>query len=335
MDGRPGRPALSPAAPRVRVGIVSWNTARHLDECLTALPAALAGVDSEVVVVDNASGDDSVEVARRHGVEVVVNDANLGYAVAMNQALLHGEPAELLLALNPDTVPAPGTLRRLVEALDAQPHAGVVVPRLVGEDGRPQASANHFPGAFVPLVAVLSTRRLRRSGVGRSLLLEGSGAHPGGRVDWAIGAVHLIRASALGGERPYSERSFMYAEDLDLCWRLEQRGAPTFLVDDVEVVHVGNVAGQQAWGASRSPRFWAATYDVIAQRRSPAAARRVAAGCALANLLSILRTSVRLAGARTRGAASHQIRIRWEEFGVHARTVLRGPAPPPTSPPSA
>lgn len=319
-------------SPGVRAGIVSWNTAEHLDACLRALPEALGAVTAEVVVVDNASSDDSVAVARRHDVTVVANDRNRGYAVAMNQAL-SGSTAPLLLALNPDTVPAPGTLARLVEAAALHPSAGVLVPRLVGVSGRPQPSALRFPGAFVPIVATLSTARLRRSRLGRRLLLEGSGPHEGGRVPWAIGAVHLIRAAALHGEAPYSERSFMYAEDLDLCWRLDQRGAPTVLVPEVTIEHVGNVAGAQAWGDVRSLRYWAATYDVIAQRRSPGAARRVAAGCCIGALLSMLRSTPKAVAGSS--GARRLVRQRRRELGIHARALVLGPPAAPQTPPGA
>lgn len=334
LAAQPGRPRLSDPHPLVRVGIVSWNTAGHLDACLAALPEALGGVDAEVVVVDNGSDDDSVEVARRHRVIVVANQENRGYAVAMNQAL-GSTPAPILLALNPDTVPAPGTLRHLVEHLEANPAAGVAVPRLVGAHGRPQHSAYRFPGAFAPLVATMSTRGLRRSAVGRRLLLEGSGPHQAGRVDWAIGAVHLIRAAALDGEPPYSERSFMYAEDLDLCWRLAQRGVPTVLAADVTVLHVGNAAGERAWGDARSVRYLAATYDVIAQRRSPGAARLVAAGWALAAALSMLRVTPWVMVGRRRTGSRRLMRLRGRELAVHLRTVRCGPPPPPVSPPLA
>lgn len=322
-----------PAPPVVRVGIVSWNTAELLDRCLAALPAALGGLAAEVVVVDNASADDSAAVARRHGVDVVVNPDNRGYAVAMNQALA-GSAAPYLLALNPDTEPPPGSLAALVAEAERHPEAGVVVPRLVEVDGRHQPSAYRFPGPLVPLAAVLSTAGLRRSRLGQALLLESSAPHRGGRVDWAIGAVHLVRAAALAGEPPYSERSFMYAEDLDLCWRLADRGWPTVLVADVTIPHVGNAAGAQAWGSGRSLRYWAATYDVVAQRRSVTRARVTAAGCALAAWISVTRT--RLAGALGRPHPDREAAVaaRRRELALHAQVARQGPPPPPTSPPA-
>jgi len=317
----------APDRPVLRVGVVSWNTAPLLDRCLAALPAALDGVPAEVVVVDNDSADDSVAVAARHGVEVVVNPDNRGYAAAMNQALA-GTSAPLLLALNPDTEPPPGSLRRLVAAAEAHPHAGVLVPRLVGADGRHQPSAYRLPGAVVPLVAALSTARLRRSRLGQWLLLESPVPHRGGAVGWAIGAVHLVRTEALAGEAPYDETSFMYAEDLDLCWRLADRGWPTVLVADVAIPHVGNAAGAQAWGDERSLRYWTATYEVIARRRSRRRARAVAAGCTVAAAASLARMRAGAVLGRPHPDRAQAVAVRRRELALHAAMARRGDLPP-------
>src|SRR5690349_19802703 len=129
----------------VRVGIVTWNTAECLGACLDALPAALAGLDAEIVVVDNASSDDSAAIAERHpGVRVVRNPDNRGYARAMNQAL-HGPGAEFLIALNPDTRCPPGSLAALVQFLRDHADVGLVAPRLLNDDGSLQHSVHRFP----------------------------------------------------------------------------------------------------------------------------------------------------------------------------------------------
>ena len=271
-------------APDVRVGIVSWNTAALLGRCLDALPAALGDLRAEVVVVDNASADSSAQVADRPGVQLVVNADNVGYARGMNQALA-GTDAPVLIALNPDTVPPPGSLARLVDALHAAPRAGVVAPRLVHPDGRPQHSAYRFPSAALAAVVCFAPAALQRGRLGERFGLEAAAApERAGPVDWAIGAVHVIRRAALDGGAPYTERSFMYAEDLELCWRLGRNGWRTELVTDVAVPHAANSAGAQAWGADRDRRWWAASYDVYALVRGRGAARRYA----LVNALGVL-----------------------------------------------
>lgn len=244
----------------VRVGIVSWNTAALLDRCLAALPAALQGLDAEIVVVDNASSDDSASVAARHGVDVRRNTENVGYARGMNAALA-GADAPFLIALNPDTAPPPGSLASLVEDLRQRPDAGVVVPRLAGVDGTLQHSVYRFPSLRVAAAVAMLPTRWHRGPVGRRFWLEGGAPHDGsGEVDWAIGAVHCMRAVAVGTP-PYRERWFMYVEDLDLCWRLRSGGWSVWFDAGVVVPHVGNASGVQAWGDDRTLRWLDATYD--------------------------------------------------------------------------
>jgi GT2 family glycosyltransferase len=245
----------------VRVGIVSWNTADLLDRCLAALPRALGDLEAEVVVVDNASSDHSADVAARHpGVEVHRNRDNIGYARAMNQAL-HGSAAPVLIALNPDTEPPEGSLRALVHTLRDRPDTALVVPRLLEPDGSLQHSVYRFPSTAVAAAVCFLPAGLHRGAIGRRFWLEGGAPHDrSGDIDWAIGAVHCMRAAAVGAT-PYRERWFMYVEDLDLCWRLRQAGWSVWFDADVAVPHVGNASGVQAWGESRTRRWLDATYD--------------------------------------------------------------------------
>lgn len=288
----------------VRVGIVSWNTADLLDRCLTVLPAALDGLDSDVVVVDNASTDHSAAIAERHDdVHVVRMAENVGYARGMNRALADSE-APVLIALNPDTEPPPASLRRLVEHLLSDPGLGLVVPRLIHPDGSLQHSVHRFPSVRLAAAVNLLPVRLLRGALGRRLWVEGTATHQqSGPVDWAYGAVHVLRAAS-SGTRPYSERWFMYVEDLDLCWRLRQDGWRTELDADVEVVHIANAAGAQRWGADRTRRWLAATYDWYASAHGRTAARAYAAtnlvGAAVKGTFAVSRGWV----ARDRSARS-------------------------------
>jgi GT2 family glycosyltransferase len=260
----------------VRVGIVSWNTAELLDRCLAALPAALDGLDADVVVVDNDSSDGSAEVAARHpAVAVVRNEENVGYARAMNQALASGDPVPYLIALNPDTEPPPRSLADLVSALERDPGTAVAVPRLIDADGAEQHSAYRFPSLAVAAAVAFVPVPLQRRGVGQRFWLEGFSDHRlDVEVDWAIGAVHVVRTAALDGQAPYDERWFMYAEDIELCWRVRRAGWRVRLVGGVTVPHVGNASGEQAWGDERTVRWLVPTYEFYALARGEAAARR-------------------------------------------------------------
>lgn len=317
--------------PRVRVGIVSWNTAALLDRCLDALHAALGQLDADVVVVDNASSDGSATVARRHAeVQLLENDRNLGYARGMNQALGAGGVCPFLIALNPDTQPPPGSLESLVLALESMPDVGLVVPRLTNEDGSLQHSCYRFPSPGVSAgVSFLTDQRLRR-GLGERLWLEGHAGHDRTTdIDWAIGAVHVIRSDALEDPvRPYSERSFMYAEDLDLCWRLDQRGWRRRLVANVTIPHVANAAGAQAWGEGRRLQWLAATYDWYEHAKGAMAARAWAGINFVATLWVALRSAL-LVWARV-GDRDRYLYRRDESLRMmvlHARALAGGAGP--------
>ncbi|MCI0633687.1 MAG: glycosyltransferase, partial [Actinobacteria bacterium] len=243
-----------------------------------------------VVVVDNASSDASVDVAERHpGTTVIRNRENLGYSRAMNCALAGGE-VDVLIALNPDTEPAPGSLATLARRLVELPDVGLVVPRLLNRDRSVQHSVFRFPSPRQAAAVLLPPPRVLRRGLGERWWAEGYAPHDRATdIDWAIGAVHVIRASALTGELPYDELSFMYVEDVDLCWRLARRGWRRRLEPDAEVGHVGNAAGAQAWGSERTKRWMTVTYDWYERTFGRGATRRWAAVHTLAILVFLLR----------------------------------------------
>lgn len=332
----------------VRVGIVSWNTAELLGRCLRALPEALGELDAEVVVVDNASIDGSVEVAgRNRWVTVVVGTSNEGYARAMNRAL-SGSSAEVLIALNPDTVPPPGSMAALVTTLRAHPEVALVAPRLVNEDGSLQRSVHRFPSLALAAIIGFVPDALRRGRLGRRWWLEEADPHPYSsvaEVDWAIGAVHCLRAAALAGAAPYSERWFMYAEDMDLCWQLRQRGWGVLLDGNVAVTHVGNAAGAMAWTNRREAVLLATNYDWYRGEHGSGAVRAWAAMNLAATLakVGVVRVTNRLSPSpsrRSRLGASAALRpgvlrCHWralvgggEAAPAELRPVVDAPYPP-------
>jgi GT2 family glycosyltransferase len=309
------------------VGIVSWNTADLLDRCLAALPKALGSLRAEVVVVDNASADASADVAASHpDVRVIRNRVNVGYARAMNQAL-SGTGAPSLIALNPDTEAPPGSLATLVERLGDHPDVALVVPRLANADGSTQHSVYRFPSPVVAAAVCFVPPRWQRGRIGQRLWLEGVSPHDTTTdIDWAIGAVHVLRAAALAGRLPYDERWFMYVEDIELCWWLATRGWRRRFEADVTVPHIGNAAGDRAWGQNRTGRWIDATYDWYARDRGRLAVR----AWALINTLGVLlHVGLGVLRRRDRGVAAGL----WRVLPNHARVVVLGARPPAGPPP--
>jgi N-acetylglucosaminyl-diphospho-decaprenol L-rhamnosyltransferase len=206
------------------------------------LRAALAfnGVRMGVVVVDNASTDDSLhgmrqvaaslpEKTREHPVVFLRSSENLGYPGGNNLGLfaLH---ARYILLLNSDAIVTPDTFAQLVAFMDARPRAGACGPRLNWPDGTAQPFS--YGGDPTPLYLL---RRALAQRPGR-FLHDWAGTSPR-EVDWVAGTCLCLRAAALAEVGMLDERIFMYFEDNDICARLRYRGWPTYFVPAASLVH--------------------------------------------------------------------------------------------------
>ena len=229
--------------------VLNWNLPASTIRCVRTLEAD--GLPSDrVVVVDNGSSDDSLERLRRElpAAHVLALGENAGFARGANLGAAAALAARSYVFVNNDTfVHRPGSLARLVAGLD-RPGIGIAVPRLFNEDLSLQPNV-------VPLPTPANSL-LRASGLSRLVPNRWQPRwstywdHSRSRVvDSANGAVLAIRASLwtkLGG---YTERSWMFSEDLDLCWRARKLGFATWFEDGAEFVHVGNASGQRRFGA--------------------------------------------------------------------------------------
>jgi N-acetylglucosaminyl-diphospho-decaprenol L-rhamnosyltransferase len=231
------------------VAIVNYNTCEHLRACLATV---IAAAPSEVVVVDNASSDDSAAMVETEYPHVVlqVNKTNVGYGAAANQAIACCR-AKYVLLLNPDTLLRPDTLVVLNRYLDQNPRAAVVGPRLVEADGTLQASCYPFPTPLDTFlenstIAVFLGRRIRRYVPGLRNLYLRTWAHDHSRVvPWIKGAVLAIRRIAFDAVGGFDESYFMYFEDADLCYRLNAAGWQMHFTPETTVMHVGGSSTRQ------------------------------------------------------------------------------------------
>ncbi len=260
VDAPPPSPTVA-----VAVVVVSWNTADLLDACLRALAADNASGLASVIVVDNGSTDGSAELVRRRHpwAQVVEVAANIGYGAAVNLgARAAGEGAAAprwLVAANADVAPHPGALGRLVAAGDSDPGVGVLAPRLVLPDGSTQHHLHPFPSlrALAAVVAPPATPVLRIGGP-----LEGRWDPARATdVDWAHGALLLVRRGAFDAVGGFDPALWLYAEDVDLCWRLARAGWRTRYEPGAVVTHAVSAATSKAWGQdAREDRKQAMAY---------------------------------------------------------------------------
>lgn len=221
--------------------IVSWNTCDILRDCLCSAYGQMADLECEVIVVDNASADDSVQMVKREfpDVCVIANTENRGFAGANNQGMAIAQGRYVLL-LNSDTIVQEGALAQTVIFADAHPEAAVVGCRVLNADRTLQASCFMFPSV---LNMVLSTTYLykifaknRFFGRERMTWWDKNDARA---VDVISGCFMLVRQEAMKQVGLMDDSFFMYAEETDWCYRFKKAGWKNLYTPEGRIIHLG------------------------------------------------------------------------------------------------
>lgn len=215
---------------RVSAIIVNWNGGELLDNCVNSLYGDLGTLLLEIIVIDNASTDLSLDrvLSKFPKIKIVRNAENVGFAKAGNQGirLSHGE---YVLLINNDAAVYPGAIGSLVQIMERDHRVGIVGPRLRNPDGTVQYSYGRFPSVF---------RFLTELGVPKSeRYYQRSGYECVHEVDWLTGACLLLRRSMLDDIGLLDERFFFNYEDVDLCRRAQAHGWLRVYVPDADVFH--------------------------------------------------------------------------------------------------
>ena len=260
--------------PTVSVHIVTYNSAASIEVCLRAL-LDQRGVDYSVYLLDNASTDATVAVARGMGVQVTVSETNLGYAAAHNR-LLDQTASDNVLTLNPDVQLQPGFLAAMVAAMEAHPQVGSAAGCLLRVEhlgAAPQGmdslgwvlsvlAATSQDSGDVPQVmdgAGVFMRRSRRQGLiadGLPIAQRPAQITP---IFGPDGAAAFYRRAMLDDIRVngevFDEDFFMHKEDVDVCWRAQLRGWGALYVPDAVAHHVRGFRPGQRERVSQDMRF--------------------------------------------------------------------------------
>ena len=230
--------------------IVNWNTRDLLLRCLQAVYATVSASfsnRSEVIVVDNASTDDSVVAVRADfpQVKLIVNQVNMGFAKANNQGI-RASKGRYILLLNSDAFVHEGTLEKSIAAMDACPDTGIAGCRLYYEDGSLQPSCFSFPTIQTEMFQMLWLDRLfpnsRIFGRFRMSYWDFDDVR---EVDSVLGAFMLLRKEALDQVGLMDESFFMYSEEIDLCYRMKQAGWKIRYFPEVSATHIWGGTSRQ------------------------------------------------------------------------------------------
>ena len=244
--------------------IVNWNTRDLLRDCLASLGGEQR-LSYHVVVVDNGSTDESVQMVREQFPQtlLITNAENTGFTRANNQGLAARQGRYALL-LNSDTRVPPGALADLAQFMDEHSDVGAVGARQLRADG----AVLPYTFGRDPTLRYLLARGLNRLLFHRPL--HDWATEIVQEVDWISGACLLARREAIDQVGLLDENIFMYFEDVDWCLRFRQAGWKVYYNPRVEIIHLGgqsqikNPAAQHAYYRSLE-YFYAKHYGALAQ----------------------------------------------------------------------
>lgn len=224
--------------------IVNWNTGELLRDCVRSVIENTQIDEFEVIIVDNSSTDDSIELLEYLStgddrIRIIAMDRNVGFAAGNNVAITHAS-GRVVCLLNPDTLVTPGALDKAVWMLDAYQDLGILGPKLQNLDGSLQPSIGNFPtisGMFwemtrlrklFPNISLFSS--FKRMDMDYSKMQA---------VEQPSGACLFVRRTAIDQVGLLDARFFMYFEEVDWCYRFAGAGWRIVYTPDIEIVHLG------------------------------------------------------------------------------------------------
>src|SRR5688572_2018457 len=205
----------------ISIIIVSYNSANHLPELLTSIKKSKDGLKKEVIIVDNASADNSVNIAKSHPLKpkVVASKNNQGFSKGVNQGL-NKASGEYIFLLNPDTRVVGNCIRTLYDFAVKSSPLGAVVPKLLDINGKQQPSVYKFPTIWN---AIKKDFFFSKKSFGKYLpenKLQ--------KVEVAVMAAFMMPRSTIKKVGGLDERFFLYYEDVEFCRRLKKFGLPIY-----------------------------------------------------------------------------------------------------------
>ncbi|RFO97984.1 glycosyltransferase family 2 protein [Rhodoferax lacus] len=237
----------------ISIIIVSYNTAHLLHEVMATLRAASAGLQTEILFVDNASKDNSVEIIQRDfpACQLIVNKQNVGFGRANNQALPLASGRYVLL-VNTDAFVEANTLTSTLAYMDAHPKCGILGVRLEGRDGVLQPCARYFP---TPWNTFLLQTGLNRIFKHTKMVDDMNWAHDSVRsVDWVVGCYYLVRREVIAQVGLFDPRYFLYLEEVDHCLAAKKAGWEVVFYPHTTVIHWGGESAKSEGAISQGGR---------------------------------------------------------------------------------
>ncbi len=232
---------------RLSIIIVNWNVQELLDRCLASIYAAdLPPGSFEIIVVDSASQDDSVAMAREKypAVRLLAQVENVGFTRGNNIGLAQAQ-GDFLLLLNPDTKVSRSGLGTLVEYLQDNPTVGIAGPQTLNSDGSHQSTRRRFPTLMTGIFESTWLAGAAPAGVERDYRMLETDDEDIIMVDWVQGSALMLRREVYRDIGGLDEAFVMYSEELDYCRRAKRAGWQVAYHGGAIITHHGGKSSEQ------------------------------------------------------------------------------------------
>ncbi len=220
--------------------IVNYNVKEFLQNLLHSLQKAVQNISHEIIVVDNASDDGSIEFIREKFpyVQLISNKSNLGFSKANNEGLKIAKGKYLLL-INPDTIVSEDTISKMIQFLNNHEDAGLAGCKILNPDGSLQlACRRSFPGPWTSFCKVTGLSTLfPKSKLYARYNLTYLDENETYEVDAISGSFMMMKKEVYEKVGGFDEQFFMYGEDLDLCYRIQQNGYKVYYYPGTQIIH--------------------------------------------------------------------------------------------------
>lgn len=231
---------MPPELPRVRVVIVTFNSAKVIAACLDSLDRDVKTGLIEVVVVDNGSNDGTDDIIAAYPSIRLMRSSNRGFGAGNNLGANGAQP-DYLFFLNPDTVVEEAAIGALSKFLDAHPRTTIAGPAVLDDNGTTTVSYHRF---LTPLLSIWSALGLHRlipiNRIDSKTQMSYSPITVPGRVDRLIGAAIMVRRVPFESVAGFDEDYFLFSEEEDLCYRFAEGGGEVWYFPRAKVTHTGS-----------------------------------------------------------------------------------------------
>ena len=223
--------------PELSVVVISHRHEALLPRCIGSLAPALAGIATEIVVIDNLQAGGAAAALADLPARVVANATPVGFAANVNRGAAETNGRHLLF-LNPDTEYSAGRLAEAIAFLEDRPEVGLLGCTLLDEDGTPQQNFRRFPSPAIPLARGLGAERWPwQPAWYRRGMMDGVRGDAPFPVDWIFGAFLLMRRADFTRVGGMDCGYRLYYEDVDLAWRLRRAGLATWVFPALRFIH--------------------------------------------------------------------------------------------------